>query len=280
MTTRGILTLIIIAALAVGGWWLWSQNQPVGTGPMEDSGSVLIHEDVKLLTPRAGETVRSPLVIKGEAKTWYFEGSFGVKLIGPSGKVLAEHYVQAQGDWMTTEFVPFEGTLQFVSDEEGMGQLVLQKDNPSDMRELDESVSVPVRIVAEETMSVKAFFAVNEAKDGSIVDCSKVEAVTRIIPKTLAVAEAAIRELLKGPIGNEASGEVIQTSIPAGTVLQKIEIRSGTAYVDFNSALEQGGGSCSMAARSAQIEQTLKQFPTIQNVVISIDGRTEDILQP
>jgi len=35
-----------------------------------------------------------------------------------------------------------------------------------------------------------------------------------------------------------------------------------------------------VTAIRAQITETLKQFPTVENVVISIDGRTEDILQP
>jgi hypothetical protein len=35
-----------------------------------------------------------------------------------------------------------------------------------------------------------------------------------------------------------------------------------------------------VAAISAQIRETLKQFSTVKGVIISIDGRTEDILQP
>jgi len=42
----------------------------------------------------------------------------------------------------------------------------------------------------------------------------------------------------------------------------------------------QVGGSCRVSAIRAQIIETLKQFSTVKNVVISINGRTEDILQP
>ena len=60
-----------------------------------------------------------------------------------------------------------------------------------------------------------------------------------------------------------------------------VEIKDGIAKVDFNDKLEfQVGGSCRVAAIHAQIVDTLKQFPTIQDVLVSIDGRTEDILQP
>ena len=49
---------------------------------------------------------------------------------------------------------------------------------------------------------------------------------------------------------------------------------------DFNNLTESGGGSCSMASRYAQIENTLKQFPTVSSVKLSINGRTGDIFQP
>ncbi|MBU3925210.1 GerMN domain-containing protein, partial [Patescibacteria group bacterium] len=56
---------------------------------------------------------------------------------------------------------------------------------------------------------------------------------------------------------------------------------NGIAKVDFDERLEfQAGGSCRVAAIRAEITETLKQFPTVNNVVISINGRTEDILQP
>ena len=89
-------------------------------------------------------------------------------------------------------------------------------------------------------------------------------------------------ELFKGPTEDEKN-QGFFTSINDGVLLQSLMIgmESGTAWADFNEQLEyQVGGSCRVSAIRAQIEQTLKQFSTIKNVVISIDGRTEDILQP
>ncbi|MBA7661011.1 hypothetical protein ES703_69021 [subsurface metagenome] len=63
--------------------------------------------------------------------------------------------------------------------------------------------------------------------------------------------------------------------------IQKLIIENGVAKIDFDEQLEfQVGGSCRVVAIRAQITETLKQFPTVDNVIISIDGRTEDILQP
>jgi len=129
-----------------------------------------------------------------------------------------------------------------------------------------------------ETIKVKAYF--NNDKMDPEFSCNKVFTVEREITKTQSVARAALEELLKGPTDSEKS-ERFFTSINPGVKIQKLTIENGVAKVDFDEQLEfQVGGSCRVAAISQQIIQTLKQFPTVKEVVISINGRTEDILQP
>ena len=103
-------------------------------------------ELVRLTTPAPGDTVTSPLALRGEARgTWYFEASFPVRLLDADGREIAQTYATAQGEWMTTEFVPFISTVTFVSPPVGSaGTLVLVKDNPSDQRELDDERRIPV----------------------------------------------------------------------------------------------------------------------------------------
>jgi spore germination protein GerM len=56
---------------------------------------------------------------------------------------------------------------------------------------------------------------------------------------------------------------------------------NGIAKVDFDKQIEyQLGGSCRVSALRSQIEETLKQFPTVHKVIISVDGRIDDALQP
>jgi spore germination protein GerM len=164
--------------------------------------------------------------------------------------------------------------LNFIANATGEGKLVLSADNPSGLPQYDASVSIPVRFVKTDSMIIKAYFSVG---DGT--DCSQVASVNRTVSKTSAVANAALVELLKGPTQAEVR-QGFRTNITAGTKVQKIEIRNGVAYVDFNSTIEQGGGSCAREAIIAQVTSTLKQFSTIKTVVISVNGRTEDILQP
>ena len=87
-------------------------------------------------------------------------------------------------------------------------------------------------------------------------------------------------ELIKGLTETEKA-EGFSTAINPGTSIRGLKISDGTARVDFDDNLENGvAGSCRVAAIRAQIEDTLKQFPTVNKVIISVNGRTDDILQP
>jgi spore germination protein GerM len=111
-------------------------------------------------------------------------------------------------------------------------------------------------------------------------NCSEVFPFQRVISETQTPARKSLEELFNGPSDVEKSNG-IYTSINKGVKIQKISIIESTAYVDFSEELEKSvGGSCRVANIRSQINSTLKQFSTIKDVVISINGRTEDILQP
>ena len=86
--------------------------------------------------------------------------------------------------------------------------------------------------------------------------------------------ESALLELLERPEDNELS-----TAIEEGTTLNSFLIEDGVAFADFDERLE-AAGSATVAMIRDQIENTLLQFDSIEEVEISIDGETEDILQP
>ena len=108
-----------------------------------------ITEDVIIEAPAENSYVNSPLTVKGKARgTWFFEASFPIKVTGIDGLVFGQSHVQAQGEWMTPEFVPFEGTINFtVPAGVTEGFLVLEKDNPSGLPENDKSVKMKVRFL-------------------------------------------------------------------------------------------------------------------------------------
>lgn len=128
----------------------------------ERGGEEITTENVRVEAPRAGAIITSPLEVTGEARgTWFFEASFPLVLVEWDGRIIAESYATAKNDptendgagWMTEDFVPFSGTLEFDAPYEGgvaapdfmrRGTLILQKDNPSGLPEHDDAVEVPI----------------------------------------------------------------------------------------------------------------------------------------
>ncbi len=107
---------------------------------------------IQVTVPAGMSAVSSPLTLSGKARgNWFFEASAPVTLVNWDGLIIAEGFVTAEGEWMTTEFVPFTGSLEFVSPyKEGdpdfmkRGALIFQKDNPSGLPENDDAVEIPV----------------------------------------------------------------------------------------------------------------------------------------
>jgi len=85
------------------------------------------------------------------------------------------------------------------------------------------------------------------------------------------VATQAIEGLLAGPTDDEA-GIGMSSEVPEGTELLGVDVADGTATIDLSSDFASGGGSQSMQARVAQVVFTLTQFPTVDDVTITLDG--------
>ncbi|MDD5071441.1 MAG: GerMN domain-containing protein [Patescibacteria group bacterium] len=243
---------------------------------------------IRIDSPRPNQIVESPLLITGQARgNWFFEADFPVILLNNKGETIASAIATAKDSpadeggagWMTEDFVPFEAKLEFFDAIGGRGELVLKKDNPSGLPENDDALRVPIIFGGtEEKIKIKVYF--NNNRLDPEFSCNKVFPAEREVIKTEAIARAALEELLKGATEEEKE-EGFFTSINSGVEVQSLTIKDGMAKVDFDEQLEfQVGGSCRVSAISAQIRETLKQFSTVDEVIISINGRTEDILQP
>ena len=228
-----------------------------------------------------GTTVSSPREIRGQAKgSWYFEAIFPVRLLDGNGREISLTQANAQSDWMTDDWVKFKATLDFLPPETKEGTLILQNDNPSGLPENDRRVEIPIKFGEAKTETVSVFFS-NDKLDPQI-SCQKVFPLTKKIAifQGQHPVRAAIEELLRG-ISDAEKSDGYFTAINEGVKIQKLTVADGAASVDFNDQLEfQVGGSCRVTAIRAQIEETLKQFPDVKQVIISVNGRTEDILQP
>lgn len=131
-----------------------------------------------------------------------------------------------------------------------------------------------------ETMSIKLYFS-DERDDPDFINCARVRAVTRTIPKTKSVARAALVELFKGPTKQEEADELSSFfSEDTKDILISVKIKKGAAYVNFKEEVMQklGNATTSCGSRSfhASIEKTLKQFPTIKKVFFAVEGSPAD----
>ncbi len=132
--------------------------------------------------------------------------------------------------------------------------------------------------VKKDVTAVFAYF--NNANLDPETSCTKTFAVSRLLPKTQLVLKTAIEQLLNGPAAKEKELGFV-TLINPGVKINSLKLENGTAKIDFSQTLqEKVGGSCRVAAIRWQIINTAKQFPNVKDVLVSINGRTEDILQP
>ncbi|QQR82802.1 Gmad2 immunoglobulin-like domain-containing protein [Candidatus Campbellbacteria bacterium] len=120
------------------GWYIFNQS-------IENPLGASIPDMIYVVSPRIHTEIASPLTISGRARgTWFFEGSFPVLLVDWDGKIIAEGFATTS-EWMTEEFVPFTGTIEFSKPAyDKNGTLILKKDNPSGLSENDMALEIPV----------------------------------------------------------------------------------------------------------------------------------------
>ncbi|KKP79922.1 MAG: hypothetical protein A2271_02650 [Candidatus Moranbacteria bacterium RIFOXYA12_FULL_35_19] len=100
---------------------------------------------------KPNDEIASPVLILGSAVGgWFFEGDFPGEVYDDNDKKLGSHFCsfisKSENDtWMTEDFVDFRCEINFSEPKTEKGYLLFKKDNPSDMRELDEEFKLPVK---------------------------------------------------------------------------------------------------------------------------------------
>ena len=142
------LYIVIILIILVGFFYGYSyfKSEPVISEQItytNASADLIVPE-----LPFPGAVVGKEFFVIGKARgNWYFEATFPVEVLDKDGKQLFATYAQAQGEWMTTEFVPFKSEpIKIIESYIGPATLVLHKDNPSGLPEHDASISFPIII--------------------------------------------------------------------------------------------------------------------------------------
>ena len=154
-----LLSWFFILAVIIAGVWFFSPERvhaPVAAIPsisseknpnLSPETADTASQMIEVTAPALNATLKSPFTVTGRARgPWYFEASFPIELEKNDSTIIASTHGQAQGEWMTENWVPFTATLTFPAQPAGsLGKLILKKDNPSGLPEKDMSIVIPVQ---------------------------------------------------------------------------------------------------------------------------------------
>ena len=274
-TSAWVVIIVLLALILIGVGFMIARPGENGLNNGQNNGGNTSQALIRITTPASNALITSPLTVTGEARgNWYFEASFPVRLLDGEGNQIALGIAQAQGEWMTTEFVPFIATLTFANPTTNTGTLVLEKDNPSGLPEHDDQVRIPVRFEPTnvQTRQIRLYYY-NESKDknaaGNIL-CSTqgLEQVERQTPLTVTPIQDAVKLLLRGELTTSERARGITTEFPlSGLELRTASLSNNILNLTFVDPQNQtSGGSCRINILRAQIEATAKQFGGVAQV--------------
>ncbi len=265
-----------IALMAVAGVVWWKMPGQTIIPPVIPTSTPQVEEsEIRLDALNAQQSVTSPLTIFGQARgTWFFEASFPITIVDQNGAVLAITIAEAQGDWMTENFVPFKATVFFTVTTTQPGEIIFRKDNPSGLPEHDREWRLPVTLQAPQGLqrTVKLFYynpLIDQDKLGNSL-CGKqgLISVERQIPFTNTPVQDAVKALLRGEISFSERQQGVTTEFPlSGVELTGAVLNGGVLTLEFADPNNKtSGGSCRAGVLWAQIEATTKQFPEVKQV--------------
>lgn len=274
----GGAAILVAVILAIFFFVLPQNTAQAPVVPIGDSG-VPVEESLQniiIAEPVAGDVVGLPIIIVGQARV--FEAVFHYRIIDDAGIVLAEGHAMTDAPDVG-QFGSFTLSVNYDEPTVPGGVVELFSYSAKDGSEQD-MVRIPVvfsaDVLAEE---VSVYFVPRDAFENG-GDCTDVTEVTRRVPDTVAVAHAALGELLEGVDASE--GEEFVSLIPPQAKVRSIGIEDGVATVTFvKDSFLGSAGSCMVTGIRAQIEATLMQFSSVISVIILEEGKAADeILQP
>ncbi|PIR87024.1 MAG: hypothetical protein COU11_02225 [Candidatus Harrisonbacteria bacterium CG10_big_fil_rev_8_21_14_0_10_49_15] len=274
------VVLIIIVILVVVGFVLPASERVPVEDPADEEPllpSVSANGNMKVWWPWPGVEVMRPLRILGEARV--FENALSYRVRNNSGEIIAEGFTTASAPDIG-QFGPFVVSVPYEAQAELAGTVEVFAHSAKDGSVI-ELVSIPVKLAQVESTAVAVYFG-NAISDPEVQACERTYPSVRIVPKTTAVAREALEQLLSGPTEVEQElGFFTSIQDTKAVKIQSLTIKDGVATVDLSAALSaSAGGSCRVVAVRSQIINTLLQFETVDEVVISVEGETDEVLQP
>jgi len=232
-------------------------------------------ENITVNSPLTNDAVDNPIHVTGEARV--FENVVSWRLLDVDKNILTSGTTEAAAPDMG-QFGPFDFYVVVPAVTDKNITLEVFQASAKDGSDTD-LVSIPLALNRIDSTEIKLYFH-NNTLDPEIT-CVKTFAVRQEIVATQSPARAAMVLLLQGYPDFNGQETDYYSAIPFRTWLKDISISAdGIATVDFGGAIAGPmGGSCLVGSISAEIENTLKQFDSVKEVKILIDGEA-DRLQP
>ncbi|MFH1444150.1 MAG: GerMN domain-containing protein [Candidatus Peregrinibacteria bacterium] len=229
-----------------------------------------------IIEPHVDQAVALPLVIAGDVRVG--SGTTAQLLLADhDGFALVEDAIHLSKA-LSGQVLPFRTTVTFPRPMGTGGTLhvSLLSHNGSTI----EDVRIPVRFLPSATVEIKAFFS-NSERDPETQYCDVSYPVARRVTLDEDLLTASLHELLRGPTISEQR-QHFSTNLPEGVEIRALRKDDGHVMVTFTQALLKGtAGSCRVQAIRSQIERTLKQFSSVNDVTITVEGiPDEEVLQP
>lgn len=151
MNNKNIFYIFLFGIFIIGVTFYFNNHRKINLPEIKPvykiSYTNSTENDIVPELPYPGAVTGKEFSIIGKARGyWFFEASFPVKVLDKDGNVLFVGPATAIGDWMTEDFVQFKIDVKVPENYIGPATIILQKDNPSDMREKDASISFPITI--------------------------------------------------------------------------------------------------------------------------------------
>ena len=149
------IIIVIIALLAVGGGAYYAgTHRQIEKNSANNISAVPAEskiegnkDDLISFSVSSGDAVSGVLNFSGTVKgAYFFEGNIGVAILDGNKKLLKQGHGDSTSDWMTTGPVSFAGAIDLTGLPPGPGYIEISNDNPSDRRDLDKFIYIPIII--------------------------------------------------------------------------------------------------------------------------------------
>ncbi len=102
-------------------------------------------KEIQVTNPIPNQLIEQTLQVTGQISgTWLFEAQSSMKLYDTDNNLVAEGVITTTSDWMTTNLVPFTGTLTFTQPDPQKGKLVIENANPSGDEANKKEFEIPI----------------------------------------------------------------------------------------------------------------------------------------